>query len=235
MSFIESVSAGEMAAVDQAMFSHCGLDVLQVMEVAGRAVAVWIRQDVFDHDCQGRCIAVLYGSGGNGGDALVAARYLAGWGARPVLIGSSLPAPGTPAAVQHQIAHRLNIPEVDNDWNAADQCDLIVDGLLGFGSHGAPRGMAARLIETANQSPAPVVAIDTPSGLDATTGEVYTPCVEAKATVTLGLAKTGLLTEGGRRVAGRVIVADIGIPAAAFVTAGVQPPSWFWQSDFQEI
>ncbi len=229
------LTARQMASVDRAMFDVCGLDVLQVMEVAGRAVAAWIRQEQFSGDCTGRRIAVLCGRGGNGGDGLVAARYLLGWGAEPFIVLSSTPSPGTPAAHQLVVARHLGIPERDVESAFAQPVDLIIDGLLGFGGSGAPQGSVAALIDAANRQSTSVVAIDIPSGLDATTGEVHDPCIRAGATITLGWPKTGLTAASAASVCGRVVVADIGIPDRAYQAAGIEPPPIRWSSDFIEL
>lgn len=232
---IPALTARQMAEVDRAMFSVCGLDVLQVMEVAGRAVAVWVRAALFEGDVFGREIAVLCGSGGNGGDGYVAARYLRNWGADVTLIASSPPTGGSPAEHQWQVLQRLDMHLSTDAHLDGAQSDLIVDAMLGFSSVGPPRGRAASLIESANRHPAPVIAIDLPSGLDATTGDVHAPCIAAYATVTLGLPKTGLMPATARAQCGRLIVADIGIPDRAFLAAGVDPPAFHWTADFVEL
>src|SRR5829696_1251022 len=78
---IPAVTAAEMAAVDRAMVDELGLDILQVMEVAGLAVARFARDRFLGGVPRGRSVLILAGGGGNGGDGLVAARYLHGWGA----------------------------------------------------------------------------------------------------------------------------------------------------------
>ena len=109
--------------------------------------------------------------------------------------------------------------------------DLIVDALLGFSLMGAPRGEAARLIELANGHGVPILAVDLPSGMDATTGERFSPCIQAVSTLTLGLPKTGLLAPNARRFAGNVVVADIGIPKEAYARAGIEIAPWFALED----
>jgi hydroxyethylthiazole kinase-like uncharacterized protein yjeF len=231
------VMAAEMAAVDQAVFDVCGLDLLQVMELAGWSVAEFVRERWLDGDPRGKHVVVLAGTGGNGGDAMVAARYLFGWGARITLVVSARPEAGRGAAA-HQLAvlERIGIESFtfgpDSELPPAE---LIVDGLLGFGSSGAPRGAIARLINQANAHGAPVVAIDLPSGLDATTGEVYDPCVHASATITLALPKSGLLDPGARQVVGVLTVADIGVPALAYEKAGVEWTPAFATSRFVDL
>ncbi|MGD9713966.1 MAG: NAD(P)H-hydrate epimerase [Thermomicrobiales bacterium] len=232
---LPALTGAEMAAVDRAMFDRCGLDVLQVMEVAGRAVAAWIRSFHFRGELAGRRIVLLCGPGGNGGDGFVAARYLHGWGAKVVITVASMPAEESPTAHNFRVVRTLGIDCVDVLALSEPESSLIVDGLLGFGGTGEPRGRIAALIDWANAQRAPIVAIDNPSGLDATTGEVHATCIAAQTTITLGLPKTGLLSETARGVAGRTIVADIGIPAEAYTAAGLEIPHVIWRADFVEI
>jgi NAD(P)H-hydrate epimerase len=105
---------------------------------------------------------------------------------------------------------------------ALPDADLIVDALLGFGLSGPASGPAARLITAANAHPAPVLAVDLPSGLDARTGHPYDPCIRADATLTLALPKTGLLAPAARPVIGELAMADIGIPTEVYDRIGVR-------------
>ena len=88
----------------------------------------------------------------------------------------------------------------------------IVDGIIGYSLSGAPRGAAAKLIRWANAQEAPLLALDIPSGLDATTGAPHTPCIRAEATLTLALPKEGLRAAGARAYVGELYLADIGVP-----------------------
>jgi hydroxyethylthiazole kinase-like uncharacterized protein yjeF len=90
--------------------------------------------------------------------------------------------------------------------------DLVVDGLLGTGSSGAPRGAVAEAVTLAGQAPAPVLAVDIPSGVDGATGEVPGPAVRAAVTVTFQAVKPGHVLAPGSAYAGRLLVADIGLP-----------------------
>jgi len=94
-----------------------------------------------------------------------------------------------------------------------DGADVVIDGLFGTGFQGAPREEAAALIERINAVDAPVVSVDLPSGVDASTGEVAGAVVEADVTVTMHAPKLGLAVAPGRFHAGAVEVADIGIDA----------------------
>lgn len=99
--------------------------------------------------------------------------------------------------------------------------DLVIDALIGYGLGGAPRGAAAALIRAANEQAAPVLSLDLPSGLDATTGEAYEPTIRASATLTLALPKTGLLAPGAAEWTGELYLADIGIPAEVYREPGL--------------
>ena len=159
---------------------------------------------------------MLIGKGNNGGDGLVAARHLLEAGLGVTLIHADAPESlRGEAAVQRDAAAQLGIPALVHGREAVDfsRCTGIVDALLGTGSQGAPRGAYAALIEAANDSGKPVVSADVPSGLNADTGEVYEPCIQARVTVCLALLKRGLVQYPGATAAGRIVVRAIGIPA----------------------
>ena len=132
-----------------------------------------------------RRFAVVCGAGANGGDGRIAARLLREAG---------------------------RDAEETDDLSGAD---VIVDALFGTGFHGAPRPGAAALIERIGDSGLPVLSVDLPSGVDASTGEVAAAAVSADVTVTFHGAKVGLAIAPGRFHAGRVVVADIGLDSAA--------------------
>jgi ADP-dependent NAD(P)H-hydrate dehydratase / NAD(P)H-hydrate epimerase len=94
------------------------------------------------------------------------------------------------------------------------EADVVIDALFGTGFHGEPREDAAHTIEAINAAPAPVVSVDLPSGVDASSGEVAGACVQAALTVTFHRPKVGLVVAPGRFHAGEVIVADIGLEVA---------------------
>ena len=134
-------------------------------------------------------VAVLCGRGNNGGDGRVCARVLRERGREVVLV------------------------EALGDFG---EPDVIVDALLGIGLDEAPREDVARMIERINASGKPVVAVDVPSGVNASTGEVPGAAVRAETTVTFGAAKVGLAVAPGRFHAGLVHVAPIGLEPVAF-------------------
>jgi len=118
---------------------------------------------------------------------------------------------------------RLGI-KVSADLRLED-AEVVVDALFGTGLSRAPEGKFAAWITSINESGTRVIAVDVPSGLDADTGVAYSPTVQAHTTVTLGLAKPGLLREDGPRLAGETWIADIGVPFEAYAEAGVEVPN----------
>jgi NAD(P)H-hydrate epimerase len=228
-----ALTAAEMGRVDRIMYEELGLDVLQVMETAGRAVAAVARARFLAGDARGKRVVVLAGTGGNGGDGLVAARYLLGWGSRvDVLLSRERDALGDAAAHQARILDRLGVsvgaPRSDQTLPRAD---LLIDAVFGFGLRGDPQGPPAGLIRAANAHAAPILAVDVPSGLDATSGAAYLPCVHATATLTLALPKSGLVIPSAGAAVGELHVADIGVPPAAYSRLGLQPGPLFAQAD----
>jgi NAD(P)H-hydrate epimerase len=113
--------------------------------------------------------------------------------------------------------------------------ELFVDALLGFGATGAPRGNVAEMIDAINRSATPALSIDVPSGVDLSPGAAPDTAVQATATVTLALPKAGLLTEAARPLAGRLFLADIGIPRSLLAGVGIDPTGLFESDDIIEI
>ena len=159
----------------------------------------------------GSRVAVLVGSGDNGGDALYAAARLADRGAAVTAIAASGRVHEGGAAALAGCGGRLTeAPGGDAD-EAIAAADLIIDGLLGIGGRGGLREPAASLAAAAGRARALVVAVDLPSGVDAGTGEVAGAAVRADVTVTFGTLKPGLLIDPGASYAGVVECVDIGL------------------------
>lgn len=203
-----------------------GVTTLQLMEVAGWQVArcAW-------HRLAGpAAVSVVAGYGNNGGDGLVAARHLATWGCtvRVLVLGSEARVTGV--VRDHVLsARRCGVDVVvDEDpglvGGVLGQSALGVDAVLGTGLRSAPREPQARAIRAINESGIPILSIDVPSGLDATTGEAFDPTVRAALTCTLTAMKRGLRRGGAPSHAGEVWVADIGMPATAWLEAGLLRP-----------
>jgi NAD(P)H-hydrate epimerase len=97
-----------------------------------------------------------------------------------------------------------------------DEANVIVDGLIGYSLKGAPYGLVRDLIMWANEESAPVLSLDTPSGLDTTTGTVFDPAIQAAATMTLALPKEGLRAPGAAGLVGELYLADISVPPSLY-------------------
>ncbi len=230
------VTAEMMAAVDRAMVSELAIDLRQIMETAGQAVARFARSRFLAGDPRDRRIAVLCGSGGNGGDGFVAARVLHGWGAAVTAISAKpLAEVSGIAGQQLEIARRCGVPVTDRIPEVEETPELIIDALLGFSLRGAPSGTYAALIEWANAISTPVLAVDLPSGLDGTSGEPLEPCIRATATLTLGLVKQGLRMPAAGAVTGTVVLTDVGIPTAAYAAVGIPVPPIFARTEWIEL
>ncbi len=209
---IPTVTADQMRRVDRAMIEDLHIELVQMMENAGRSLAD-LAVRVFDPSSA----VILAGRGGNGGGGLVAARHLANRGrAVRVVLGAGGEEMAPVPAHQLDILHRMGVPIV-SDPPAAD---VVVDALIGYSLRGDPAGRTAELIEWANRQTAPVLSLDAPSGLDVTTGLAGHPCVRAAATLTLALPKVGLLVAPGH--VGRLYLADISVPGALYERMGLK-------------
>ncbi|MGA2164862.1 MAG: NAD(P)H-hydrate dehydratase [Solirubrobacteraceae bacterium] len=206
--------AKAMRAIDRWAIDDQGVPSLELMERAGIGVARAAEQLAPDG-----LVTVLCGKGNNGGDGLVAARLLRDAGCEvEVLIA------GPPEELKGDARENLlRLPgEPPVQLRAVrDRCAAIIDALLGTGFAGEPRGAIAEAIDAANASDAPIVSVDVPSGVDASTGVVCARAVRAAITVTFHAAKPGLWIHPGKARAGEVRVLDIGIPRGAPNTADI--------------
>ena len=201
---MKALSKKEMAALDAEMIK-LGIDVPRMMELAGFFVA--IAATIIIKNKHKKKILILSGTGNNGGDSLVAARHLLNWGYKvDVAFASNKLKPM--ASHQWKILKNMKV-RVAKNINYKNR-SLIIDGLLGYNINGNPRSSFARMITAANKSKVPVLAIDLPSGLDATTGHAYNPCIRATTTIALSAVKKGLLKS--RKYTGKVLVAYMSVP-----------------------
>lgn len=234
---LPSLTANEMAEVDRIMTEELGVDLLQMMENAGRHLAHLVRVRFMEGDVGGSTVTVLAGSGGNGGGAVAAARRLHLWGGQVRIICLDPPRDLEGAtARQFQIVRELGIEVIDGE-PPEEAAEVVIDGLIGYSLQGDPRGRAADLIRWANAQPIPVVALDLPSGFDASSGTAREPVVSAAATLTLALPKAGMLEPRHRGVVGEVYLGDIGVPGEIYerTSAGAVPASIFSRSDILRI
>ena len=207
-----------------------GVSEERLMEHAGTAVAAAVRALAVDTGRWGTGpIVILCGPGNNGGDGFVAARRLALAGAHVVVAVVATEARPRGAAASRnwdRIARDTGISKVHAPvardvalfGHGIERAAVIVDALLGTGVRGPlrdPIRSAVELIEHARSGGIPVVAVDTPTAIDLSSGEPSEPAVRADLTVTFHRPKTGLATRRGAAHAGKVLVAPIGIPPEA--------------------
>ena len=210
---VPMMSSAALRQADEQASSRFGIEPIQLMEVAGWQIARVV--DDLVGGVRGKRIIVVAGSGNNGGDALVAARFLHQRGA--LVRASIVPARDANSLAAHhaRTVQFLGIPTLEAPQGVDPSADVIVDGLFGIGIRLPLRGPAPRIIEAMNASRMPIVAVDVPSGLDADTRAGHEGGVRAAATITLVAPKPGLR---GATNAGRVVVADIGVPVGVFST-----------------
>jgi len=216
---IPTIITAQMIEVDRLMLEEYKIDLSQMMENAGLNLALLAKEVFLNSNLLGKDIVVLAGPGGNGGGVMVAARRLLNWGANVSLILSTKSEKLTPVpAKQFEILQKIGI-EVLNEIPAT--ADLIIDGIIGYSITGNPRGKAKELIGSANASSVPVLSLDTPSGLDLTTGIPAAPCLKANATLTLAMPKKGLFADTAIDFVGELYLADISVPPSLYENLGI--------------
>jgi NAD(P)H-hydrate epimerase len=216
---IPALTIAQMAEVDRLMIEDYGILLIQMMENAGRNLAEFSRR-ILNGRLTDRKIVVLCGAGNNGGGGMVAARHLHNRGA-----DVHVKFVGDPERLKDIPAHQWRILQTmglaNNDYPDLARADMILDALIGYGLTGDPRGPVAEWINRANAAHRPILSLDTPSGLDTTTGIPGHPCIRASATLTLALPKTGLLALSARPLVGDLYLADIGVPPELYRRLGL--------------
>jgi NAD(P)H-hydrate epimerase len=226
---LPAMTAEQMRGAD-ARAQRLGTPGEWLMEQAGCAVAAAARALLAadGRSTHARAL-VLCGPGNNGGDGLVAARWLSerGIGTEVVLLAGG-GRPDTPDARLNwdrldgiELVRRVSTvrsSDVALYLNGIERAGLVIDAILGTGVRGPlrePMGTAVELAVRARSVQVPVLAVDTPTSIDLTSGQPSDPVVRADVTVTFHRPKQGLASRVGRILAGRVLVAPIGIPAQA--------------------
>jgi NAD(P)H-hydrate epimerase len=210
------LDAAQMRHIDRRTTESFGIPSIVLMENAALAVV----DAIFEHYPDVDRVALVCGSGQNGGDGFAVARHLENRGVVPiVLLAGDRARIAGDALTNLRICERLGIPihdiHADGDLAHAADADLIVDALFGTGLDRAPEGVYAEIISSLAELRIPVVAIDLPSGADASSPRPFDPCVQAEVTVTFAAPKVCHVFEPAALYCGEVIVADISIPDAA--------------------
>jgi NAD(P)H-hydrate epimerase len=225
---IPSVTESQMREVDRIAVEDFGLGILQMMENAGRNLASLALRIAKGNQAAHRDLkfVIAAGTGGNGGGGLCAARHLHNRGfSVALLLTKPVESYSGPAGVQLNILRNAGLvpspPEQINE--ELSSANIILDALIGYSLIGAPGGRTKKLIEAINASGKPVLSLDLPSGLDATTGKTPGAVVSASATLTLALPKPGLVD----LIAGELYLADIGIPPEVYAPLGIYLTPFF--------
>ncbi len=216
--------AEKVKYLDKKASLEYGIPAHGLMENAGRAAAgeiIKFAAGELGKKASGLLAVVCCGRGNNGGDGLVAARYLKKAGAlvKVFILPPTETGYGELVAKNLQALKDAGIDAVQAREDAMDtlkaalsSADLLVDALLGISAEGKPSGPVSRVIQLMNQSARPVVALDLPSGLSPDTGHYGGASVIARLTLTFGFAKPGLLEPRARKSVGRLKVLSIGYP-----------------------
>jgi len=222
------LTTSQMIEVDRLMIEEWGITLFQMMENAGRNFAELARRQLGGM-VQGKNIAVLCGIGNNGGGGMVAARHLHNWGAQVVLmlVGNESRLKDVPEH-QWRILQKMGILRSILELS---RVELILDAMLGYSAKGNPRSPISEWIDLSNESRHPILSLDSPSGLDITTGVPGSPCIYATATLTLALPKTGLLIPTAKPFVGDLYLADIGLPPELYTAPSLE---LYMKSPFSE-
>jgi hydroxyethylthiazole kinase-like uncharacterized protein yjeF len=238
---MRAVTAEEMAEMDRTAIEVLGIPGVVLMENAGRG-ATEVMWHYFP-GLEGKRVAVLAGGGNNGGDGFVIARHL--WQKRvavKVYLLKKRENYEGDAKVNLEIIEKIGVQVeeyFDNKSLAGlkrrlAQADLLVDAILGTGLNAPVRGFYREIIDMVNELERPVLAVDLPSGLSATSGVPLGVCVQASVTATFGLPKVGQLVTPGCKYVGHLEVVDIGLPRS--VTEAAEPPGlWLEASDLAPL
>ena len=229
------VTAEQMGQIDR-QCAGIGIPTNVLMENAGKAVAEEVRQILGDIDQQH--ILILIGPGNNGGDGLVAARYLHDWGAKVSLYLLSQRPPDDPnlKLVQERIITCIEVTQdenLDRLNELLSSANAVIDALFGTGKSRPLSGIFLQALDRVSRAKKKrqglqIIALDLPSGLNADSGAVDPACLYADNTITLGFPKLGLFNFSGAARVGKITIADIGIPTelAETITTELITSQW---------
>jgi NAD(P)H-hydrate epimerase len=233
---LPAVTAEQMRQIDELAVGPYHINLLQMMENAGRSLARLARDGFLGGNASGRRVLVLAGHGGNGGGGMAGARRLHGWGAQvSVLLAANIDQLADAPRQQWQALKHAGVTLLASGAEHSEP-ELIIDAMLGYSSRGAPRSPIDRHIRLANGSGTPILALDLPTGLGPDDGHPHDPTIKASATLTLALPKTGLLAAAAAEHIGQLWLADLGLPPRLFAELGLSvPPDLFAADDLVKL
>jgi ADP-dependent NAD(P)H-hydrate dehydratase / NAD(P)H-hydrate epimerase len=214
-----SVTANEMRLFDEWATNSIGIPSMLLMENAGKNVADEIYNIFFAKKKTYTQVDIFCGTGDNGGDGLVIARHLFIKGVKvKVFIIGGISALSPDAELNFRILRKIGVmvspilSEKDIMKIRLGKKDVIIDAVLGIGLNREVSDVQKDIIDFINKTKMPVISVDIPSGLNATTGEEWGACVKATRTITFVFPKKGFFLRKGKEVTGKLSVVDIGIP-----------------------
>ncbi|HEX9162931.1 MAG TPA: NAD(P)H-hydrate dehydratase [Thermoanaerobaculia bacterium] len=220
------LTSEQMRNIDRRTTESFGIPSIVLMENAALAVI----DAIHAHYPNADRAAIFCGTGQNGGDGLAIARHLENRGVVPVIfiVGDRSKFAGD-AQTNFTTCQRLSIPtyditdpdHVEDAIAHAADADIVVDAIFGTGLNREPNGVHAEVIRAIAELRLPVVAVDLPSGANASSPEVFDPCLQAEVTVTFAAPKICHVFEPAASYCGEVIVADISIPEGAIDAEGI--------------
>ena len=228
---IPILTTEQMIEVDRLMIADYGIEIIQMMENAGRNLAE-LTGRILGASLSRRSVCVLCGRGNNGGGGMVAARHLHNRGADVHIIRLAGELKDVPAK-QWNISEYMGLR--NDPYFELSDADIIIDALIGYGLQGDPLPEVAVWIEKINAAGKPVLALDVPSGLDSTSGMPGKPTVQTDATMTLALPKVGLMKESAHPYIGELYLADISVPPELYRKMGIVVGNIFEQDAIIKI
>lgn len=227
---VPAVTAEQMRVVDRVAIEGAGPNLYQMMENAGRSLALTVLSTM-GGGWDPKHVVVLAGTGGNGGGGICAARHLANRGVDVTVVLSD--STGLRPVSEKQLGTYRGTGGRLASLNELDEREVgvVVDAIIGYSLGGAPRGASREMIDWAVVQAAPVISLDVPSGIDATSGEAPGTHVVASSTLTLALPKTGLDVAA----AGDVFLADIGITQEVYRRSGIDVPTDIFRAQYRVL
>ncbi len=204
------LSREEMYFLDKHTIEKIGIPGKELMENAGKGCSEFIHQELLKPQSK---VAIFCGSGNNGGDGFVIARYLKNWGHKTCVFLLGNPGKMSQETLENYQSCQdleIDITQINNAKIKLSEFNLIVDAIFGVGLQGVVKGWRAELTKKINGSNKPVVSIDIASGVDANTGQAEV-AIKADHTLTMANFKYGHFLEKGREKSGKIKVIDIGI------------------------
>lgn len=226
------LTAAEMAELDAKTIREAGIPGIVLMENAAQGAAAFFLRAV--PDLLKKPITVVAGGGNNAGDGFAMARIFHSRGAHVSVVCLRSPQKlGGDGLTNFSILEKIGIPvtiwdetkDFDAQWKAVSGSGAVIDAILGTGLKSGVKGLYREVIQRLNGLNVPVLSVDIPSGLDASTGLPLGAAVKAFATATFGFLKVGCVIERGPELTGRLEVIDIGIPPGLVASSGFS--RWF--------